>query len=208
MLANLFRFKILSRTKYFNTRTIFMDFIYAPWPWYVAGTLIAMVMFMLLYFGGKFGVSSNLRTMCTIAGADKFSDFFKFDWKTQRWNLMFVLGSIIGGFIAANFLSDTNAIDLSPATLDALTALGFTSTDIGYLPNEIFGQEAMLSVKGMLILIGGGFLVGFGTRYAGGCTSGHAISGLSDLQIPSLIAVIGFFIGGLIMTHLLIPVIF
>ena len=208
MLANLFRFKILSRTKYFNTRTIFMDFIYAPWPWYVAGTLIAIVMFMLLYFGGKFGVSSNLRTMCTIAGADKYSDFFKFDWKAQRWNLMFVLGSILGGFIAANFLSDTNAIDLSPATLDALVTLGFTSTDIGYLPNEIFGQEAMLSVKGMLILIGGGFLVGFGTRYAGGCTSGHAISGLSDLQIPSLIAVIGFFIGGLIMTHLLIPVIF
>lgn len=185
-----------------------MELIYAPWPWYVAGTIIAIVMFMLLYFGGKFGVSSNLRTMCTIAGGDKYADFFKFDWKAQRWNLMFVLGSIVGGFIAANFLSETNAIDLSPATLDALTTLGFKSTDIGYLPNEIFGQEAMLSVKGMLILIGGGFLVGFGTRYAGGCTSGHAISGLSDLQIPSLIAVIGFFIGGLIMTHLLIPIIF
>ena len=185
-----------------------MEFIYAPWPWHIAGILIALVMFMLLYFGGKFGVSSNLRTMCTIAGGDKFSDFFKFDWKAQRWNLMFVLGSVVGGFIASNFLSNGNAINLSPATLDALASLGFKSTDTGYLPSEIFGQEAMLSVKGMFILLGGGFLVGFGTRYAGGCTSGHAISGLSDLQIPSFIAVIGFFIGGLFMTHLLIPAIF
>jgi uncharacterized membrane protein YedE/YeeE len=54
----------------------------------------------------------------------------------------------------------------------------------------------------------GGFLVGFGTRYAGGCTSGHAISGLSNLQFASLIATIGFFAGGLIATHLLYPLLF
>lgn len=191
-----------------NYYTIFMELIYEPWPWYVAGLIIATVMFLLLYFGGKFGMSSNLRTMCTIAGGDKFSDFFKFDWKAQRWNLMFVVGSILGGFIAANFLSNGETIDLNPATMEALTALGFQSTNTGYLPNEIFGQEAMMSMKGLLILLGGGFLVGFGTRYAGGCTSGHAISGLSDLQTPSLIAVVGFFIGGLVMTHLLIPIIF
>lgn len=185
-----------------------MEIIFAPWAWYVAGIAIAFVMFLLLYFGGNFGMSANLRTMCTIAGGDKYADFFRIDWKTQRWNLMFVVGSILGGFLAANFLSNGEAIDLNPDTIEALNNLGFQSAGDEYLPNEIFGKEALLSLKGFLILIGGGFLVGFGARYAGGCTSGHAISGLSDLQIPSLIAVIGFFIGGLIMTHFLIPVIF
>lgn len=185
-----------------------MEIIFAPWAWYVAGIAIAFVMFLLLYFGGNFGMSANLRTMCTIAGGDKYADFFKIDWKTQRWNLMFVVGSILGGFLAAKFLSNGQAINLNSDTIEALNNLGFESAGDDYLPNEIFGKEALLSLKGFLILIGGGFLVGFGARYAGGCTSGHAISGLSDLQIPSLIAVIGFFIGGLIMTHFLIPVIF
>jgi len=185
-----------------------MDMIYGPWPWYVAGSLIAFVMFLLLYFGGNFGMSSNLRTMCTMVGGEKVSDFFKLDWKAQRWNLMFVVGAIMGGFLAANFLSNGEPMQLNPSTTASLNALGFQSVGAEYLPNEIFGLEALLSLKGILILIGGGFLVGFGTRYAGGCTSGHAISGLSDLQIPSFIAVIGFFIGGLLMTHLLIPIIF
>lgn len=185
-----------------------MEIIFTPWPWYVAGTAIAVVMFLLLYFGGNFGVSANLRTMCTIGGGDRFSDFFKIEWKAQRWNLMFAIGSILGGFLALTYLSSGEAIQLNPNTVESLNTLGFQSVGEGYLPNEIFGVEAMFSLKGILILIGGGFLVGFGARYAGGCTSGHAISGLSDLQIPSLIAVIGFFIGGLVMTHFLIPVIF
>lgn len=50
--------------------------------------------------------------------------------------------------------------------------------------------------------------MGFGARWAGGCTSGHAISGLSNLQLPSLVAVLGFFAGGLLMTHLLFPLLF
>ncbi|GJM32698.1 MAG: hypothetical protein DHS20C18_16990 [Saprospiraceae bacterium] len=185
-----------------------MDLILEPWPWYVAGPAIALVMFLLLYFGGNFGMSANLRTMCAIAGGDKYTDFFKFDWKKQKWNLMFVVGAIIGGFISANFLANGQAIDLNPNTITALEDLGFQEVGESYLPGEIFGREAIFSLKGILILIGGGLMVGFGSRYAGGCTSGHAISGLSDLQIPSLIAVIGFFIGGLIMTHLLIPIIF
>lgn len=186
-----------------------MEIIFSPWPWYVAGVVIAFIMFLLLYFGGNFGMSANLRTMCTLAGGDKYADFFKIDWKAQRWNLIFVVGAILGGFLAANYLSDgSQTIKLNPNTVEALQALGFKSVGQDYLPNEIFGQEAIFSLKGILILIGGGFLVGFGARYAGGCTSGHAISGLSDLQIPSLIAVIGFFIGGLVMTHFLIPIIF
>ncbi|MGK0387992.1 MAG: putative membrane protein YedE/YeeE [Maribacter sp.] len=185
-----------------------MDIILQPWPWYIAGPIIALVMFLLLYFGGNFGMSANLRTMCTIAGGARFSDFFKIDWKAQRWNLVFVLGAILGGFISSQFLMNGAVIELSASTIEGLNELGFSAPAENYLPAEIFGKESVFSIKGLLILIGGGFLVGFGTRYAGGCTSGHAISGLSNLQVPSLIAVIGFFIGGLIMTHLLLPIIF
>lgn len=185
-----------------------MEILLAPWPWYVAGTAIAFVMFLLLYFGRSFGMSSNLRTLCTIAGGAKYSDFFQIEWKAQLWNLIFVLGAISGGFIAANILSNGDSIQINPNTIEALRSLGFDSIGEYYLPQEIFGRNALMSSKGFLILVLGGFLVGFGARYAGGCTSGHAISGLSNLQLPSLISVIGFFIGGLIMTHFLIPVIF
>lgn len=185
-----------------------MDFILQPWPWYVAGPLIVLIMFLLTYFGKNFGMSSNLRTMCTIGGAGKFSDFFNFDWKSQQWNLIVVAGAVIGGFIAAHFLTADPTVDLNPKTVAALQEMGFQHPGSTYVPAEIYGWDAVLSVKGLLILIVGGFLVGFGARYAGGCTSGHAISGLSNLQLPSLIAVIGFFIGGLIMTHLILPFIF
>ncbi len=185
-----------------------MDIILQPWPWYVAGPIIAFVMFLMLFFGKNFGFSSNLRTMCTIAGAHKASDFFKIDWKNQLWNLVFVLGAVIGGFIASNYLTVDTSIALNPDTVDALSEIGFQNAGNEYLPPELFSVESITSLKGILILVLGGFLVGFGARYAGGCTSGHAISGISNLQIPSLIAVIGFFIGGLAMVHLLFPVIF
>ncbi|NNC82370.1 MAG: YeeE/YedE family protein [Flavobacteriales bacterium] len=185
-----------------------MDFISQPWPWYVAGPLIALTMFLLLYFGKNFGMSANLRTMCTIGGAGKLSDFFQFDWKGQRWNLAFVLGAILGGFIASTYLSNGEAIELADSTKEALASMGFSSIGENFLPSEIFSKEQLFNLPGLLILLGGGFLVGFGARYAGGCTSGHAISGLSDLQIPSLIAVIGFFIGGLTMTYFILPIIF
>lgn len=185
-----------------------MDLILKPWPWYVSGPLIALVMFLLIYFGKTFGMSSNLRTFCSIGGAGKYSDFFRFDWKAQRWNLMVVLGAIIGGFIAVTFLSDGSPIDLNTETVADLQQLGFNGIGDTLLPPEIYDWNSALSIKGLLILLGGGFLVGFGARYAGGCTSGHAITGLSNLQLPSLIAVIGFFLGGLLMTHLLLPIIF
>ena len=185
-----------------------MDILLEPWPWYVSGPLIALVMFMLLLYGKNFGISANLRTMCTICGADRSADFFKFDWKSQQWNLIVVLGAIIGGFIAANFLSSGTAVDINPATVATLQELGFQSAGKGYLPAELFSLGALTDLKSLAILLAGGFMVGFGARYAGGCTSGHAISGLSDLQIPSLIAVIGFFIGGLIMIHFIFPLLF
>lgn len=179
-----------------------------PWPWYVSGPLIALVMYLLIYFGKTFGMSSNLRTFCAIGGAGKRTEFFNFDWRAQRWNLVVVAGAILGGFIAHQFLSAPIAIDLNPQTVEDLSNLGFTDAGDDLLPPELYSFEALSQPKVLTILIIGGLLVGFGTRYAGGCTSGHAITGLSSLQLPSLIAVIGFFIGGLVMIHLIFPLIF
>ncbi|WP_431472056.1 YeeE/YedE family protein [Nonlabens sp. SCSIO 43208] len=185
-----------------------MNWIYEPWPWYVAGPLIALTMFVLLVVGKQFGMSSNLRTACAAIGAGKASDFFKFDWKAERWNLMVVLGAVIGGFIAANYLSD-NTVEINPEIAQQLSEdYNIKSAGEAYLPPEIFATEALSDPFTLAILLTGGLLVGFGARYAGGCTSGHAISGLSNLQLPSLIAVIGFFIGGLVMVHFLYPLIF
>lgn len=185
-----------------------MNYILDPWPWYISGPLITVVMALLLYYGKTLGMSSNLKTMCTIVGADKFSDFFKFNWKENVWNLVVVLGTIIGGFIGSYYLSNNSITNLNPVTIEEIKKLGFSNVGMHLSPSEIFSWEAVFSVKGLSILILGGFLVGFGTRYADGCTSGHAISGLSSLQKPSLIAVIGFFLGGLLMTNFILPLIF
>jgi len=186
--------------------TKMIEFLSQTWAWYVSGTMIAFIMFLLLWSGGEFGVSSNLRTICAIGGAGKKVSFFDFDWKSQIWNLVFISGAIIGGFIATTYLSNSNGINISKHTVHALSELGI-SFENQLLPS-FFTWENLFTMKGIFVLIIGGFLVGFGARWAGGCTSGHAISGLSNLQIPSLIAVVGFFIGGLIMTHILFPFIF
>ncbi|WP_136468819.1 YeeE/YedE family protein [Flagellimonas onchidii] len=185
-----------------------MEIIYQPWPWYVSGPLIAVVMFILIMSGKRFGMSSNLRTLCTICGAGKHADFFQFDWKSQRWNLVVVAGTIIGGFIGANLLSPESSVTIAKDTVIELQNLGFDSAGSAYMPTELFDNFVFTDLKSMALLIIGGFLVGFGARYAGGCTSGHAISGLSNLQVPSLIAVFGFFLGGLFMVHVLFPLIF
>ena len=185
-----------------------MELLTHHWPWYLAGPALTFVMFGLIYLGGNFGMSNNLRTMCSMGGANRFADFFKIDTKSQYWNLAFLIGSILGGFIAVHFLTAETVIELSPETVMALDNFGFVDAGKDYLPQEIFGLSQVTSLPGFLLLIGGGFLVGFGARYAGGCTSGHAITGLSNLQIPSLIAVLGFFIGGLTMVHLFMPFIF
>ena len=185
-----------------------MNWIYEPWPWYVAGPLIALIMFILLFLGKQFGMSSNLRTMCSIGGAGKASEFFRFDWKKERWNLMIVFGAVIGGFLASHYMSN-NYVEINPEVAAQLSRdYGIASAGKAYLPPELFASNKLSDPFILIILILGGFLVGFGARYAGGCTSGHAISGLSNLQLPSLIAVIGFFIGGLVMVHLFYPLIF
>lgn len=182
-----------------------IEYISQPWPWYVAGPLIALVMFSLLFLGNSFGISANLRTMCSMVGAGKSCEFFDFDWKAQTWNLVFAVGLVIGGVIAHLYLMPETDVHISAATIQELEGYGIANPGSDIVPNEIFTWDSLLTVKGFLMLIVGGFLVGFGTRYAGGCTSGHAISGLSDLQLPSLIAVIGFFIGGLFITYFVLP---
>ena len=185
-----------------------MEIITNTWHWSISGLLIGIVMLLLTYLGKTFGMSSNLRTICSMAGGSKTASYFKFDWKEQKWNLAVVLGSIVGGFLAYHFLGGTNNIDINPKTIAQLQQIGIDAPNGKFLPDAIFSMEALTSPKGFLLLLLGGFLIGFGTPYAGGCTSGHAISGLSNMQLPSLIAVVGFFLGGLVMAHFLIPIIF
>ncbi len=185
------------------------DFLLNPWPWYVAGPLISLVMFALIIGGKTFGVSSNLRTICSACGAGKISSFFDFNWKAQTWNLIFIFGTLIGGYIAQNYMSNDTPITLANHTVEELNSLGINTDNPVYVPKELFElSDNENLILALMLLSVGGFLVGFGTRYAGGCTSGHAITGLSQLQVGSLIAVIGFFIGGLLITHFILPIIF
>ncbi|MEX2399220.1 MAG: YeeE/YedE thiosulfate transporter family protein [Rhodothermales bacterium] len=182
------------------------DVVSQPWPWYVAGPLIGLVVPLLLILGGKvFGVSANLRHMCA-ASVPGNIEFLKYDWKAAgMWNLTFMVGTLVGGFLAVQFVPAAGVeIGVSAATKADLSSLGITDFT-GLVPQEVISWSGLMTLPGLILIVGGGFLVGFGARYAGGCTSGHAISGLADLQLPSLVAVIGFFVGGLIVTHLLLP---
>lgn len=179
-------------------------FLIQPWAWYVAGPIIALNLFLLFYFGQRFGVSTSMKTTCSMLGAGNVSKFFNYDWKCESWLLIYVLGSVIGGYFAFHFLHAGDAVIVSDKTAAALQQLHIQANQ-SYEPAEIFQT---FSLKNIFIFVIGGFLIGFGTRWANGCTSGHAIAGLSDFQLPSLVAVIGFFIGGLIMTFLIIPHLF
>ncbi len=181
----------------------FIEWISQPWPWYVAGPMIGLTVPALLILGNKaFGISSSLRHICA-ACVPAGIPFFTYNWKKEIWNLLFVLGTAIGGFIAINFLGNPDTIVISEATQADLKALGLTNfSDL--MPEEIFSWDMAFTGKGILFFVIGGFLVGFGTRYAGGCTSGHAIMGISSLQWPSLVATIFFMAGGFFMTHVLL----
>jgi len=182
-----------------------IEYISQPWHWSVSGVMIALLMFLLIYFGKQFGVSSSFKAICSAGGAGRLADYFDYNWKSHSWLLMFVIGAILGGFIASKFFQAPMPVDLSTATLSDLKAMGVAAPEVGALvPPELFSAESLTSIKSLLVLIVGGIFIGFGTRYAGGCTSGHAITGLANLQLPSLVAVIGFFIGGLISTHFLL----
>jgi len=178
-----------------------------PWPWYIAGPAIGLFVPALLIAGNRmFGFSSNLRHLCSVLLPGRV-EYLRYDWKrTGIWNLLFAAGTGLGGFLAWQWGGSHN-VDISEQTRLALTSLGIHDFS-GLAPREVFTWPALFTVKGFVSIILGGFMVGFGTAYAGGCTSGHAISGLADLRLPSLIAVAGFFAGGLIATHVILPLIF
>lgn len=178
------------------------------WHWSISGFLIGGIMLVLIYFGKGFGMSSNLRSLCSMTGVGKKIPFFDWDWKSQRWNLVVVLGGMIGGFVAKNYFSNDTIVQINPVTVEKLKKLHIDAPDAKLLPDTLFGNAVFTEPKMILLLILGGFLIGFGSRYAGGCTSGHAITGLSALQGQSLKAVIGFFVGGLLMAHFILPLLF
>ncbi|WP_341225177.1 YeeE/YedE thiosulfate transporter family protein [uncultured Arcticibacterium sp.] len=184
-----------------------IEIIKQPWPWYVAGPLIGLTVPLLLILGNKaFGISSSLRHACAAIIPSKIP-FFQYDWKKEKWLFFFAGGVILGAFVAANLLSDGTTAQLNPQTIADLEALGVTQFE-GMLPGDIFSLNNIFTLKGLIFIVVGGFLVGFGTRYAGGCTSGHAIMGISNLQWPSLVATIFFMVGGFFTTWLLFPIIF
>ena len=181
-----------------------LDWLRQPWHWYVAGPLIGAMVPLLLVAGNKsFGISSSLRHICA-ALIPGNTPFFRYDWKKESWNLVFVAGVLAGGFIAAQWLMNGQPVSVDPKLVGELSAYGI-APDLHTAPASLFSWPALLTVRGSVLMVGGGFLVGFGTRYAGGCTSGHSIMGLSTLQWPSLVATCCFMAGGFVMANLILP---
>ncbi len=181
-----------------------IEFLKQPWPWYVAGPLIGLTIPILLFLGNKsLGISSSLRHVCA-ACIPANIPFFNYDWKKEIWNLFFVAGILIGSFLAITFLANPNPVDIHPNLIAEMEGYGLTNLNV-MVPEEIVNWQSLFTLKGFLMMVVGGFLIGFGTRYAGGCTSGHAIMGLSNLQWPSLVATCCFMIGGIIMANLFLP---
>ena len=182
-----------------------LDILRQPWPWWVAGLGAGLMVPALLLIGNRsFGISSNLRHLCAAVCPGDLA-WFRYDWKAVGlWNLVFAVGILLGGIIGGVLLATPEPVQIAAKTKAELSALGINDFT-GLAPKEVFNWSALLSVKGLMFVVLGGFLVGFGTAYGGGCTSGHGVAGLADFQLPSLIAVIGFFVGGLIGTHFLLP---
>ena len=181
-----------------------IEFIKQPWPWYGAGPLIGLTVPALLIIGNKsFGISSSLRHICA-ACLPANIPFFKYDWKKEIWNLFFVLGIFLGALVAVSLLADPEPVKVNAKLAKDLATYGITDYS-SLMPKQLFNWQSLLTVKGLIMMVVGGFTVGFGTRYAGGCTSGHSIMGLSTLQWPSLVATICFMAGGFIMSNFILP---
>jgi uncharacterized membrane protein YedE/YeeE len=182
-----------------------IEFISQPWPWYVTGPLLGLLVPLTLIFLNKpFGISSTFRDMCAMCMPNTSIEFFKYDWKARLWNMVFAIGVVLGAVLVIFVFPNNEMVEISESTKAHLQESGISDLK-GLVPYEIFSWENLTSPVTLILLCVGGFLVGFGTRYAGGCTSGHAIMGMSSLSLPSLVAVMGFFTGGLIMTWLILP---
>ena len=158
-----------------------INYISQPWPWYVAGPLIGLVVLLLQWIDNKpLAASSSYRHVCAATFPAKIS-FLKYNWKAESWNLFFVAGIFIGGFLAGNILSHPANIAISHEATIQLQSIGIQDTS-GFAPEQLFSFAALKTVSGIIIIVFGGFLIGFGSRYAGGCVSGHSMTGISDLQ--------------------------
>ncbi len=182
-----------------------MTFLSEPWPWYVAGPLIGLIVPAVFLYGGRnWGISSTLRDICA-ATVPAGPEYFRYEWRERGgWRLAMVTGLLVGGIVSG--LAGSPDVAIAAATRADLAALGITDFS-GLVPREIFSWTGLTTTPGAVLILVGGFLVGFGARYADGCTSGHAISGLAHLRLASLVAVFAFFVGGLIATHLLLPMV-
>ena len=179
------------------------DVLTHPWPWYVAGPLIGGFAPLLLLLGNRvFGVSANLRHMCALVAPRE--KYINYDWHVGSWNLAFAAGILAGGALAGIVFANPQPVAIADSTRSALAALGVREFS-GLVPADLFNWHHLLTTRGFALIAGGGFLVGFGTAYAGGCTSGHGISGVADLQPASIVALLGFFAGGIAGTFLLLP---
>ena len=184
----------------------FWEWIKQPWPWYVAGPLIGLTVPLLLIMGNKaFGVSSSLRHICA-ACIPANIPFFKYNWRKEAWNLFFVAGILLGAIVATQWLNSGEPVVVNPKLVNDLQQYNIHDYS-SIVPVDLFNWPSLLTLRGFILMVGGGFLVGFGTRYAGGCTSGHAIMGLSNLQWPSLVATVCFMAGGFMMANWLLPLI-
>jgi uncharacterized membrane protein YedE/YeeE len=159
---------------------------------------------MLLILGNKsFGVSSNLRHICAACIPANIS-FFKYDWKKELWNLVFIAGALIGSFIAWNWLADYGQSPINAKLMKELNQYAiYDYSEV--IPKEVINWKELFTLKGVIMTVIGGFFVGFGTRYADGCTSGHSIMGLSNLQWPSLVATCCFMVGGFFTANIILP---
>lgn len=185
-----------------------MDALLQPWPWYVVGPLLGLIVPLLLLAGGKqFGISTSFQDICAMTLPGEV-EYFSYDWRSSGWRFAFVIGLFVGAVLTHVFLVEPNAmVAISTATVGDLEALGIRDFS-GLVPSEFMSWGGLLTIQGFVMVVVGGFLVGFGARYADGCTSGHGIMGLANLQLSSLIALLGFFAGGLFVTHLVLPLLF
>ncbi len=181
-----------------------LDWFSQPWPWYVVGPLIGLTVPALLILGNKpFGISSTMRHICAACVPARIP-FFQYNWKKEVWNLFFAGGIVLGGFLAAQFFGHTEPVAVHHDLVHEMAGYGITNLE-AIVPAEMVNWSQLISWQTLLFVVFGGFLIGFGTRYAGGCTSGHAIMGLSNLQWPSLVATCCFMVGGILMANFVLP---
>ncbi len=145
------------------------------WPFWAGGAAIGTFLLTFLVYGRRMlGVSTGFEDVC----AAPFTAQAR-----KSWRLPFMVGIAAGGLLAST-LSGGVVLTTAMGTFDTL-------------------WHASLPVK-IALFTTGGILIGFGTRLAGGCTSGHGISGVAQLAPSSLIATATFMSSGFITTQLLI----